>query len=402
MVGHWAIQLEGTPPGGEAVRRHTPRQGLRMNARTRLLGALVALCRRRSGVGRRDPGTPRHCSMSGARIGLAAVLVALAIPATAQAHLRTGRVAFDYRADVSPLHAPLAGAVVVEIYRSDLALRLTTRGRHQVLVRGYLGEPLLRIGPAGVEVDASSPTAAGTGLLKGTRATTDSRWRLRTQARSIAWHDARVRGLPPGTERRRWSIPLVLDGRRTRIEGTLWRVQAPSPWPWLAVAAGFAAGTALVLRIRRPRRLRQASAALGTAAAVAALVTAAGFALSSTASQGTWIESANELVFALAGLAIVARGSPDARGLAGGGLGLLGLAAGLTKFPVFLHGVVLSALPSEAARLAVAVAISAGAAATVVGLVVFFDVLEHYEEPSDLVRRLEAGETRERSSSKST
>jgi hypothetical protein len=48
---------------------------------------------------------------------------------------------------------------------------------------------------------------------------------------------------------------------------------------------------------------------------------------------------------------------------------------------VFLHGIVLSALPGELARLSVAIAIGAGAAAAILGLVVFFDVLEHYEEP---------------------
>jgi hypothetical protein len=36
----------------------------------------------------------------------------------------------------------------------------------------------------------------------------------------------------------------------------------------------------------------------------------------------------------------------------------------------------------------VALAISAGAAATIIGLVVFFDILEHYEEPASLRTRL--------------
>ena len=52
-----------------------------------------------------------------------------------------------------------------------------------------------------------------------------------------------------------------------------------------------------------------------------------------------------------------------------------------TRLPVLSHGIVLSALPDALARAAVVVAISAGAAAAILGLVVFFDVLEHYEEP---------------------
>ena len=81
------------------------------------------------------------------------------------------------------------------------------------------------------------------------------------------------------------------------------------------------------------------------------------------------------------GAVFLVRGSSNAKALAGGFLGLLGLAAGLTKLPVLLHGIALSALPGGLARLAVATAIAAGAAAATLGIVVFFDVLEHYEEP---------------------
>jgi len=66
--------------------------------------------------------------------------------------------------------------------------------------------------------------------------------------------------------------------------------------------------------------------------------------------------------------------------MAGGALGLLALAVGLSKVPVFLHGVVLSALPATATRASVAFTISAGAAATAVGLAVFVDLLEPREQ----------------------
>jgi hypothetical protein len=70
----------------------------------------------------------------------------------------------------------------------------------------------------------------------------------------------------------------------------------------------------------------------------------AAFALAASASAGRWIEGANESVFA-----VVARGSADARSVAGGALGLLALSVGLSKVPVFLHGVVLSAFPGARA-----------------------------------------------------
>ena len=52
-------------------------------------------------------------------------------------------------------------------------------------------------------------------------------------------------------------------------------------------------------------------------------------------------------------------------------MGFLGLGVGLSKIPVFLHGVVLSVVPGTIARLIVTVTISAGAAATALGLLVF-------------------------------
>ncbi len=91
---------------------------------------------------------------------------ALFAPGTAQAHLRTGRVAVDYRAAVNPLHPPLAGAVNVRIFRSDLAIRLRAIGGHRVIVLGYFGEPFIRLGPDGAWVNGASLTASGTGLAK--------------------------------------------------------------------------------------------------------------------------------------------------------------------------------------------------------------------------------------------
>jgi hypothetical protein len=85
-------------------------------------------------------------------------------------------------------------------------------------------------------------------------------------------------------------------------------------------------------------------------------------------------------VFALVGILVVARGKPDTRPIAGGALGLLGVSVALTKLPVLLHGVVLSVLPSNLARVVVVLTIAAGAAATLLGLVVFSSALDSPEE----------------------
>jgi hypothetical protein len=289
---------------------------------------------------------------------LLGALVALAAPAPAGAHIRTGSVAVDYRVRVFPTRLP----VTAHVYLGDRALRLTVHPGHAVAVLGYGGEPFLRIDGAGATV-LRSPTAAALGLEPGHRS-----------GRSLTWHDARVRGLPAGIDRGRWTIPLLVDGRRARLAGELVRVDAPPVWPWLALGLPFVAGSALALR--RRAALERSAVALGVLAGAATLVSAAAFTFASNASEGRWVEAGNEAVFALVGLAVVARGSRDARKIAAGALGLLALAAASTKLPVFLHGVVLSALPATPARAAVALTIWIGAAATALGLVLFAELLE--------------------------
>jgi len=137
-----------------------------------------------------------------------------------------------------------------------------------------------------------------------------------------------------------------------------------------------------ILAVRRRSLLRTATVGLGALAATGTVAAAAAFALASNASEGRWVEGANELVFALVGLAVLARGSPDARAIAGGALGLLALAVGLSKLPVLLHGVVLSAFPDTLTRVLVVLAIWTGAAATALGLAVFFELLENDPMPT--------------------
>jgi hypothetical protein len=173
-----------------------------------------------------------------------------------------------------------------------------------------------------------------------------------------------------------WRVPVLVDGRRKALAGEIWRVPAPPLWPWLSLGAPFAISVLLILLGRRHDRLRAGASGFGALAAAGAIATAVTFAVSGSATEGRWLEGANEIVFALVGVAFLVRGSANARAFAAGGLGLLALAAASTKIPALLHGVVLSALPATPTRLAVAVALWAGAAATIVGLVIFFEVLD--------------------------
>jgi hypothetical protein len=288
------------------------------------------------------------------RVFGAAAVAVFVLPGPAGAHIRTGTIAVDYRVTVDRV-PPGASA---RVYPGDRSLRLAVAAGHTLTVRGYLGEPFLRFRATGVVVVRTSPTAAAA--------------KARVSGRSVVWHDARVRGTRPG----RWAIPLVVDGRRTVLGGTIERAPRPAVWPWLALGVPFVAASALLLRRRRLRDLELAGLVLGALVAAAIAVAAAGFALDPNATEGRWVEAANEVVFAAAGLAVLVRGSPQTRVLAAGALGLLGLAVGVSKVPVFAHGIVLAALPDDVVRAAVALMLWASAAAVAIGAAVFVEALE--------------------------
>ena len=269
----------------------------------------------------------------------------------------------------------------MRIYESDRAIGLTVKPGHTAVILGYLREPFVRVTAAGVEVNASAPTAGGAGLL--TRLPVHSvGWHRLSTGRSVTWHDNRVRALPRGIDRARWTIPFVLDGKSSRLEGELWRVQAPAWWPWLVMGVPFAFFS-LLLYLRRRSAVRPAAVAFGLLAAAGMIASGAGFAFDTYASNGKWLELGNELAFVLVGVVVIARGSPGARGIAGGALGLLGLGAGIAKTPVLLHGVALSIFAPGLARTLVALTIWSGAAATLLGLVVYEGMLDRAEEPAE-------------------
>jgi hypothetical protein len=319
---------------------------------------------------------------------LVAVCAALSATSPAQAHVHTGVVAVDYRASVLPLHS-LQKALALRIYTTDRALALTVRPGHSVTVIGYLHEPFIRVGAGGVLVNEASPTAAAAGLLRHPQrpGETKPRWVTQSHGETVVWHAPGLRGLPPGIKRARWQVPVLVDGQHATLAGEIWRVPPPSLWRWLSLGAPFAASVALILIARRRAWLRLGAAVFGALAAVAAIGTAAAFALAASASGGRWVEGANEFVFALVGLAFLLRSSPNGRGVAGGALGVLALSVGLSRIPVLLHGVVLSAFPATPTRLAVVLAIWAGAAATALGLVVFFEMLDEPQSLPPAVRR---------------
>jgi hypothetical protein len=308
-----------------------------------------------------------------------AIVAMLATPAVANAHLRSDVVAVDYRATVTTQKGPFEARV----YETDRALRLVVTRGHSVIVLGYLGEPLLRVDDRGTAVNAASPSASRTGLLKKSQLVSGRTiaWYRLSDRGAVIWHDSRLRGLPPGVSRAVWTVPLLVDGKRGRLRGELNGFPKPALWPWLLLAAMFVAAVAAVPFSGNRRRVASGAIGFGVLAALAFVASASAFAFDASASPGTWIFGADGLVFVALGLGILIKGPQHLHVGAAAGLGLLALTFALTKAEVFFHPVVLAVVPGWAARLAVTAAVCSGVAAAALGCVSYISPLSQGSGP---------------------
>jgi hypothetical protein len=294
-------------------------------------------------------------------VGAAAVAcsAALALPGEAIAHGGGAPVALDYRLRLDPASTSLPG-VHVRVLDGDRALEARVDAGVELLVRGLLREPLIRIDDGGVWVNAASPTAAADGLVDEQ----GSGWVRVREDRKLSWHDHRL--TPPPTDRPgpagRFSIPVAVDGEAAAIGGTFVRVARPPAWPWLLGGLALAAG--IWAAARRVRARGALTIGLGVAAGIAALVTVTTFAVRAAPSGGVaWLQLAAAIAVAaaLGGTLLYLRGVRRVH--TAGVIGAIAAAVSVSSLPVFWHGVVVSALPATGARLGCAVALVCGAAA---------------------------------------
>jgi hypothetical protein len=114
-----------------------------------------------------------------------------------------------------------------------------------------------------------------------------------------------------------------------------------------------------VLAARRKPWLWPAATALAALAGLATLADLSGFALGGLAvTPDRWLLFAVEVGLTAAALGFLAR--PGARLLAVAALAAFAVLQALSELAVFRHGVVVSALPATAVRLAAAIALGAG------------------------------------------
>jgi hypothetical protein len=291
---------------------------------------------------------------------LIAVITALALPGAAAAH-RLTTVAVDYRDSV--LSSPRG--VKARTVDGGRKLQVSVRGDAFVTVLGYGREPFLLISDRGISARLNSPTAQAVGLVT----TAGAGWKEVASGSSFSWSDQRL--IPPsGHTRTRWIVPIVVDrhpfaigvttGVRAKIVGESWREPKPALWPWLAGGAALLAAAGLLLA-RRPRL--QVCLVVAGLAGAAATVSLTGIALAGIGSSASrWFQAVAVLIIAAAGIGLALRRPPAAL-VTLGIVAVVAVLEGIAQLGIFRHPVVLSALPGDAARAAVTVAVALGLAA---------------------------------------
>jgi hypothetical protein len=313
-----------------------------------------------------------------------AVAVILSVAPPASAHVKTGALSTDFEARVTGFR-PAAPGLEARTLSGDQRLELRAPPTLTVIVLGFLGEPFLRFSPAGVDANLSSPTATSTRVIGASEAVTAARveWRHIKSGHTFAWHENRLRPMQrvrnPGPRARAvaaWSIPLVVDGRRTELAGTEWYASRPAAWPWLLASALLVAGAVFATRRMSRRMQRRVAFALLPLTLGAFLAAWFGTLLAGRVSPLTVTFA---VAFALATalfLVIAVTAADGAPQLAVMGLiGALSTTFAVPEVAVFQHGFVLAALPGLAERLAVAIALVGGLMTSVVCAPAAADVL---------------------------
>ncbi len=305
-------------------------------------------------------------------------------PATAWAHTG-GRIATDFEARVAGV-SPAAPTVRPQVLGGDLKMQLTVTGRTVVVVLGLLGEPFLRFTPAGVEANAASPTAWNSRVISSSDAVKSAGapvWRRVSGGHTYSWHENRLRPEPVvphgGTTARRvarWSIPLLVDGRRGRVFGWEWYETAPSLVPWIAVAAAVIAAAAAAALYASRGAQRALAAALLPIAVAAWLAGWIGILLYGSPSAIVIVLAAAYAVVTvlLVAAAVTATGG-NARVATAGMVGALAAVFTVPEIEAFTRGFVFSALGGTGARAAALISFSAGVAVMSVCIPAMSDIL---------------------------
>jgi hypothetical protein len=294
-------------------------------------------------------------------------VLSLATPGTAAAHAGPFTpVATSFDARITSLPAGVQARVV----SGDQQLELRVAPPKTVVVLGLLGEPYLRFGASGVDVNEVSATSylnraqpqqVPAVALEGA----PPRWHRVAGGHTYRWHEDRLHALAVSEVSPRvgyvgsWTIPLRISGRRESIRGGLWYTPPPTRlWFWpVVVALGCLAA---LLRLRNPRLDSLLLVALGLVALASIVVghvesnLLEGLPVTQTGIG--WVCFACGFAVATVVLLLRERWRPFA-GLA---IAVYAVTVGLTLLPTLRKGHVVIDFPASIDRLTAVTALTAG------------------------------------------
>lgn len=295
-------------------------------------------------------------------------------PDGVSAHGKAPTVATDFVATVTSIGGGSTG-VKADVLGAYQRLRLRVPAGPVLIVLGYRGEAFIRFTSDGVQVNDRSSMAVDLRLTPGPAvldAAATPAWRRLTTGHVSTWHDDRLR---PRTDARgarvsgSWSIPLVVDGRPAEIRGEVRRRPAPAVWPWLLSTLLALGGLGLLAARSSGRVARALGQGLASLAAVAAVAALIGVFAYQQGTVQTWFAWGWGGMIALFGVGAVLWTPSDRRRFAVLGVSALAASPDLGLLGLFRHGFVLSALPAQVTRAAVAISLVAAFGSMIVVLV---------------------------------
>ncbi|MGN6800146.1 MAG: hypothetical protein ACTHKS_18575 [Gaiellaceae bacterium] len=305
--------------------------------------------------------------------GTVALVAALLLPGVAFAHAgKRAPVATNFEAKIEGVRPAPRMIEASKVVDGDRGLWLRVAPTAVVTIPGAIGEPLLRFEPRGVFVNVRSLTARSDGidrfdLRPDPNPNAAPRWHRLTPGHAYLWHEHRLHALEPlarghrGSTLGNWSVPLIVDGRRHALHGSLVYRPPGAIWPWLILAGVLAAAQVL------------APASSVTAARAAALLiwlVRVGRELYGRPSV-SWAAELDIVFTSLVGVAFFAgllHRDASVRMFTTFLLAFGCLYEAWTMFPVLTHAVALTVLPTRAVQAAVAAIIGLGAGMLVLTL----------------------------------
>jgi hypothetical protein len=183
----------------------------------------------------------------------------------------------NYRSEIGALVPDVPG-IDVEVLNYDDRLLLTNKSGKRVLVKGYDGEPYIRIQPDGlVEVNKRSPSFylnedrfAQVEVPAEAKNGASPQWDQISRTGRYEWHDHRIHWMSKTkpaqvkdenkqTKISSCRVPLQVGGRKVNLTGTLWWEPSDTSTPiaaFIALGAVAVASGLLVLASRRIRSRR--------------------------------------------------------------------------------------------------------------------------------------------------